>query len=249
MRLKPLQRTREMPSGRTKFMCLAPLIEAPRRANIRPAAGPPMAGSAITSPYQDRHVRPQIQRTFLRWFKTSRTRFAVPPLIVRRTDRRLTLAFAGITPLISAFLSSENINVVVEIDRTSMDTLFDSDLFLKRDQHGYFCALCNWQSRENHPSRESLWIEHVFEPFLRWVNDALAPAKWLRLLNVDNGAATSARLIQIDEEINDSDPELYLLHHLKNLDGEAAFASDRNQVNATLHPIYVRAPRSTGAPP
>lgn len=201
-----------------------------------------MVDSAAKSPYQDRHVRPRIQRAFLRWFENNRARFAIQPLVVRRTDRRVRFLFAGITPLISATLSRDNIHVEVAHDGTFMDTLFDSDLFTRRDQYGYFCALCDWQSGENHRTRESLWINHAFEPFLRWVNDVLAPARWLRLLNVDNGAASSARLMRFGEEINGPDPELHLLRNLKDLDGNAAFASDRTQATVTLFRIYVRAP-------
>lgn len=238
MILKPFQQTSAISRRRVKQR-----VEAPRRKDICPSTAP-TSDSAIKSPYQDRHVRPRVQRAFLRWFEINRMRFAILPRIVRRIDHRLTLSFTGITPLISAFLSDENIHAVVEIDGTRMDTLFSSDLFLKRDRNGYFCTLCDWQSAENHLSRESLWIEHVFESFLRWVNDTLAPAQWLRVLNVDHGAATSARLIQTEEECKDSDPDLHLLRGLKKLDGGAAFSPDNDQINVSLVPICVRAPRS-----
>lgn len=242
MILKPLQQTSAISRRRAKCVPLAHCVKAPRRTDT-PSSTAPTADSAIKSPYQNRHVRPRVQRAFLGWFEINRMRFAIQPLIVRRTDRRLTLSFTGITPLISAFLSDENIHVVVDLDGTRMDTLFSSDMFLRRDRHGYFCALCDGQSSENHLSREALWIEHVFESFLRWVNDTLAPTKWLRLLNVDHGTVTSARLLQTDKEFKDSDPDLHLLRDLKTLDGGAAFAPDSDQVNVTLVPICVRAPR------
>ncbi len=169
--------------------------------------------------------------------------FAIRPLIVHRTDRCLTFLFTGSTPLISAFLSDENIHVVVEIDGARLETLFGSDLFLRGDRHGYFCSLCDWQSGENHLSRQALWIEHGFEFFRRWVNDTLAPAQWLRVLNVDNGVATSARLIQIGEECKNSDPDLHLLRGWKKLDGGATIDPNREQIEVTLLPLRLRVPR------
>jgi hypothetical protein len=37
------------------------------------------------------------------------------------------------------------------------------------------------------PTREALWQDQLFEPFLKWVNERLAPATWLRLYGTKGG--------------------------------------------------------------
>jgi hypothetical protein len=43
------------------------------------------------------------------------------------------------------------------------------------------CDLCPPESRSVFPNRAVLWIDHLFEPFLEWVDESLAKAKWLAL--------------------------------------------------------------------
>lgn len=43
-------------------------------------------------------------------------------------------------------------------------------------------------------TREALWAKDVFEPFLEWVNDTLAPARWIKLSRY--GGATWAKLVR-----------------------------------------------------
>jgi hypothetical protein len=60
----------------------------------------------------------------------------------------------------------------------------------KRGRTGYFCKLCLDYFRDTNPgeeftkffaSRDGVWINDIFEPFLNWVNNDLANAKWLGL--------------------------------------------------------------------
>jgi hypothetical protein len=46
------------------------------------------------------------------------------------------------------------------------------------------------------PSREALWTDHLFEPFLKWVNEKLAPARWLGIFRMSDEGATWAELMR-----------------------------------------------------
>src|SRR6202035_1260234 len=46
---------------------------------------------------------------------------------------------------------------------------------------GYICKCCLPEYRTVFADREALWADHLFEPFLEWVNNDLAKAKTLVL--------------------------------------------------------------------
>jgi hypothetical protein len=88
--------------------------------------------------------------------------------------------------------------------------LISLDAYIARAAGGYQCQLClsdHPESPELFPSREALWIDHLFEPFLKWVNEQLAPAHWLQISGSSDGGITCAQLIQeeSDQETNRSD--------------------------------------------
>jgi hypothetical protein len=66
----------------------------------------------------------------------------------------------------------------------------DHDSYPERGPAGYFCPLCLDYFRKTHPgetftgifpTREAVWTDDIFEPFLNWVNDDLANASHLGL--------------------------------------------------------------------
>jgi len=58
---------------------------------------------------------------------------------------------------------------------------------------GYICRLCASDERITYPSREALWIDQDFEPFLEWVNTELTPTRWLALYEANS--STWAELV------------------------------------------------------
>jgi hypothetical protein len=69
-------------------------------------------------------------------------------------------------------------------------------------------------------SREALWIDHLFEPFLEWVNERLSKANWLRVSCFDDGGATWAELVRGNEDNSVASPTTVLLQNLKKLNSE-----------------------------
>lgn len=58
---------------------------------------------------------------------------------------------------------------------------------------GFVCLRCQADQRVLFLTWEALWADHLFEPFLLWVKDTLAPSHWLKLIGRDE-SSTTARL-------------------------------------------------------
>lgn len=54
---------------------------------------------------------------------------------------------------------------------------------------GWVCATCESEGRQGvFDSAEAVWHNHLFAPLLQWVNDKLAPARYLGFFD-DDGAS------------------------------------------------------------
>lgn len=149
-----------------------------------------------------RKARPRIQRAFLKWLDENQTRFlTAPPRLGKRTDRHLELILPGLNPVLWISLTWE-IDVGVDWQSTCWDllTCFEFEAIPEPTEGGYRCKLCSPEFQKIFPTREALWIDHEFEPFLEWVNTVLLHARWLALYGeADSG--TWAKLV------DEPDPE------------------------------------------
>jgi hypothetical protein len=148
--------------------------------------------------------RPRIQRTFIHWLEKNQSRFMVPVRIKRITAERVDMDFVGVTQLIGATLYHwggatprcyEEITVPVNWDGTHWDLLLWLDAAPVKSGDGYVCRSCEMERQAVFQDRESLWQDHLFEPFLNWVNTSLAPAKWLELGGSDDRGCTYATIL------------------------------------------------------
>lgn len=186
--------------------------------------------------YRNLRVRPRMQREFLSWLLEDRGRFSLRPVIVCRTDRHLDLAFDGITRTISACVYPNGLSVIVEHGGRCFDLLADFDAVAQRLAQGYVCTLCQPGS-DVYPTRAALWRGHVFEPFLAWVNDRLAPARWLRLFSLGEDGSSGAALLCDESELEVADPGLLLASRLKNLSNEPMYRPDTDPLKIWVVPL------------
>jgi hypothetical protein len=145
--------------------------------------------------------RRRLHREFLRWLKLNRARFAIGIQLGRRTDRRLEFSFVGIHPAITGVLSTceVNVNVIFEgndFDAGNWDTLIWLFHGAQPVPGGYICSQCKPEYKRVFPDLVALWTDHLFEELLKWVNEDLAPAKWL-VLNDTVQAFNSAWITQL----------------------------------------------------
>jgi hypothetical protein len=168
--------------------------------------------------------RPRIQRAFEHWFKNNNTRFAVPVFVTKISGKGIELRFQNYPDCLSVWLGLFSLSVHVNWQGHWWDMLMDLDASIITTHDGYKCELCLFQhgnSAKIFPSKEALWQDHLFEPFLQWVNEDLAPARWLQISGFASGS-TSARLIRNNNDLKKPDPGVILIQNLVSLDRTTA---------------------------
>lgn len=150
-------------------------------------------------------MRRCIHKTFVDWYAQQGERFSVPLHYLKRTDRCLDLSFHGLNPAFSIFLTWE-MGICVDWEAECLDCLTFFEAYPQHGVDGYHCSQCIGEyALITYSSRECLWQEHIFEPFLQWINDYLVPARWLGLYSTDNKGCTWVKLL------NEPDPEAFQL--------------------------------------
>ncbi|MCG5240944.1 hypothetical protein ACIU1J_30105 [Azospirillum doebereinerae] len=151
-------------------------------------------------------IQPQIQPAFLEWYEDARNRFLVP-VEIQRTDQTLDLILPTVTQAISATLVGPDIQVSVELDGHHWDIIRAFETALDEVRDGYACGLCPKENRKVYPTPERFWINHLFEPFLAWVNSDLAIAvaigfwgdletgTWAKLMTGEQADAATPRVL------------------------------------------------------
>jgi hypothetical protein len=125
---------------------------------------------------------PRFQRAFFRWFEANHTYFSIPVRLKPLKGAKVKIEFANHPECLRITADASNLGVWVYWNRETWDGLLDLDVFpvKTRDGDGFSCRLCLDQT-ETWSSLEELWANHLFEPFLKWVNKDFAKAKTLRL--------------------------------------------------------------------
>ncbi len=162
--------------------------------------------------------RPRIQRAFVRWLRGSRARFVVPVCLTKISKRNVELHFLNYPDCLSVSLSRDEINVHVNWLGDFWDMLVSLDVHAFRTQGGYKCEFCKHDYGESialFTSREALWQDHLFDPFLKWVNEELALARWLQMSVVANGGTTWAKLIRDESALQEPERALPNMQQFK----------------------------------
>jgi hypothetical protein len=119
------------------------------------------------------------------WLEEARPRLALQPRPVMRTDTRLCLKFDYTTSDIEVELSRSRwrsrpydyrLYVWHSIGRSYIDSYLCLSTEVQRVGRGYGDTSQAAEERRIYPSREELWRDILFEPFLKWVNEELSPA-------------------------------------------------------------------------
>lgn len=182
--------------------------------------------------------RRRIQRAFVCWFRENHGRFKTSVRVARISAGLVELHFPEHPDCLSACLSSYDLNVYVTWQGEYWDMLSSLEASPFHTAEGWKCRQCvieNSDSAKLFPSRESLWRDHLFEPFLRWVNEVLAPARWLRVSRTKG--ATWAELIRDESALSKPSTTLHFIQQLKRIDGGSAHDSNTEAVSNWLIPL------------
>ncbi len=186
-----------------------------------------------------RHLpRPRIQREFVHWFRENHGRFKTPVRVAKISAKLVELDFPGLPNNLSASLSPYELNVYVSWQGETWDMLSSLEASPFHAAEGWKCRQCvleSGDSAELFPSRESLWRDHLFEPFLRWVNEELAPARWLRVSGT--GGATWAELIRDESALSNPSTTLLVVQQLKRINVGSAHDGKATALSEWLIPL------------
>jgi len=121
------------------------------------------------------------QKALAVWFDANRSRFAVPMRLKMVKGGCVEIMLRGQPNCINITASQKNLSVWVTWQGTIWDALIDLDVLAVKTTGGFRCAFCEGSPVKIWQTRELLWADHLFEEFLRWVNDRYAKADCLML--------------------------------------------------------------------
>ncbi len=136
-----------------------------------------------------------VHRAFVEWLDTARSRLKIAVEVRARTGRQVELSFVGINSAIGAILTTRELSVFVEWEGRIWDMLLSLDVWPRLAIGGYICEHCKPEERTIFPDLKSLLRDHLFEPFLEWVNEKLAAADAVGLYSSPPGGWTHAELL------------------------------------------------------
>jgi len=139
----------------------------------------------------------RFQKAFVDWYAGSRSRFQVPISLKMVKPGCVLIRFTMHPTFLKITARPNNLGVWVEWQGVTWDALLDLDVLAGQTRQGLTCRLCEG-SPHYWPSLEALWADHLFEPFLAWVNERYAKADAVLLFgNADT--FTMAKLRQPDQ--------------------------------------------------
>lgn len=136
--------------------------------------------------HRSRHLDARLHRAFVHWLEDAQHRFVFPIRIVQVRDELITLMLDGHLASDAGYLlgapSLQNISRLpgtnpmppVARDSETPVWLLTGTGTAARSNHGWYCPCCRAAQRRHFPTREALWIAHLFEPFLAHVNQRAA---------------------------------------------------------------------------
>ena len=124
-----------------------------------------------------------LKSVFLAWIERNRDRFAVAVQVDEILPDRVTFSFVGHPPELSGWCGHRSSYSGSEllVEATWCD-IWDGLCWLDECQPmphsgGWVCATCLREGHAKHfASPVKVWEDHLFDPFLKWVNETLAPA-------------------------------------------------------------------------
>lgn len=136
--------------------------------------------------HRSRHLDARLHRAFVHWLEDAQHRFVFPIRIVQVRDELITLMLEGHLASDAGYLlGAPTLQNMGRLLRTNPmpPAARDSEIpvwlltgtgTVARNAHGWHCPCCPAAQRRHFPTREALWIAHLFEPFLAHVNQRAA---------------------------------------------------------------------------
>ena len=131
----------------------------------------------------------------MNWLAAAGSRLLIAVRVKEHAGQHSELSFDGIDPAIGGFFTDRELSVFVDWQGRNWDLLINLDVMPERARNGYVCTLCGAEARTIFPDLDALWRDHLFEPFLQWVNGKLTAADTIGLYGSPSGGWTHAELL------------------------------------------------------
>lgn len=107
---------------------------------------------------------------------------------------------------LQGYAHPSGISIAAMLGGECWDFLFDEDVMPVNDGAAWFCSLCEPNDRHLFPSIEVVWVDHLFDPLCRWIDEQLRPANaleyhrvegatWVRLTNEPTSATATSLIV------------------------------------------------------
>lgn len=135
----------------------------------------------------------------MQWLQSNSHRLITPIRLKSRTDRIMVFVLPERDAKFEIQLSRWEINVAVMNEGECWDYLVCIEAIPERGNDGsYRCTLCLDEVIDRYESREQLWVQHMFEPFLEWMNREMATDRAVVMHGI-TGRTTWANLTKCAE--------------------------------------------------
>jgi hypothetical protein len=143
----------------------------------------------------------RFQKAFVAWHVANRARFLVPVRLKMVKPSSVLIRFMNHPECLQITARPSNLGVWVVWQGVNWDALLDVDVLPVPTRQGFRCQLCEG-SPKCWPSLEVLWADHLFEPFLEWVNQHYDKADAVLLF----GSADASTIAQLKQRGQQLDP-------------------------------------------
>lgn len=154
----------------------------------------------------------RFQQALVVWYKANRSRFLIPATIKMVRDGRVEIKLLGQPACLSITADQTNLSVWVTWQGVNWDALLDLDVLPVKTPGGYRCKLCDGLPVKEWPNLQTLWVDHLFEEFLIWVNERYAQATSIMLSGHADSFSTAklSGVIQLSSDLTTTTFEISL---------------------------------------
>ena len=132
-------------------------------------------------------------RRFQSWYRANQTRFKFPLFLARKRDDLIELGIGNLpADKITYYLRYAGSDfqagaLSLVWDGEEIDELKSLESYPQRNAAGYSCSQC--QAPVIFWTLEELWVDHIFQPLLKLVNETIAPSKGIAFFRLNSGSS------------------------------------------------------------
>jgi hypothetical protein len=151
-------------------------------------------------------------RALVDWLSDAEPRLALALRVDKQDSESIEVSFVGINTAVGAIIKYGETDAFVELEvfvdweGSNWDLILNLDCEPVCRADGYVCSMCLPEDQKMFPGREALWRDHLFEPFLEWINEKLAQADVIGLYGSPEKGMTRAALLQSSAIPKDDPP-------------------------------------------